>query len=124
VSGEKEPLLVTIGDIGFSQNWVVTPHGAGPLDGATIEVDDRTHSVSKTPTWAIIVAIVGVFFFFLSLLFLFVRETEISGYLLVTVRSGDLEFTSTIPVSSALQVQEFHGRAIYARKLAAAVSTS
>jgi len=124
VTDEKEPLLVTIGDIGFSQNWVVAPHGAAPLAGTQITVDDHTHSVSKTPTWAIVVAILGVFFFFLSLLFLLVRETEISGYLLVTVRNGELEFSSTIPVSSALQVQEFQGRAIYARKLAAAVSSS
>ena len=124
MTDEKEPLLVTIGDIGFSQNWVVTPHGAAPLAGTQITVDDHTHSVSKTPTWAIVVAILGVFFFFLSLLFLLVRETEISGYLLVTVRNGELEFSSTIPVSGALQVQEFQGRAIYARKLAAAVSSS
>jgi hypothetical protein len=124
VTDEKEPLLVTIGDIGFSEHWVVTPHGTAPLVGTSIVVDDRTHSVSKTPTWAIVVAIVGVFFFFLSLLFLLVRETQISGYLLVTVRNGELEFTSTLPISTALQVQEYQGRAIYARKLAAAASAS
>ena len=119
-----EPVLVTIGDLGFSEHWVVSPHGTVPLEGAVITVDDHTHSVSKTPTWAIVVAIVGVFFFFLSLLFLLVRETEISGYLTVTVRNGDREATTTIPVSSALQVQEYQSRAIYARKLAAAVSSS
>ena len=119
---DAEPLLVTIGDIGFSETWVVTPVGSAPLAGTELVVTDMTRTVSRTPTWAIIVAVAGVFFFFLSLLFLLVRERETSGYLQVIVRNGELFHTTTIPISTELGLAEAQDRAIYARRLIAAAA--
>ena len=119
---ETEPLLVTIGDIGFSENWVVTPLGTAPIAGTELVVTDLTTTVSRTPTWALVVAIAGVFFFFLSLLFLLVRDRETTGYLQIVVRNGDLFHTTMIPISSELGLAEAQDRAIYARRLIAAAA--
>jgi hypothetical protein len=115
----EEPLLVTLGDIGLSASWVVTPAGAKPIAGTQLTVDDQTHTESRTPNWAVVFAVIGFFFFFLGLLFLLVRESTTSGTMQVTVRNGDLVHTAGIPVHSAAGVQEVHERVQYARTLVA-----
>jgi hypothetical protein len=41
--GQPEPLLATIGDIGVSQHWVITPAGSYPIRGSVWTVSDMSH---------------------------------------------------------------------------------
>lgn len=113
---QPEPPLVVIGEIAVTSNWLVTPAGTVPLAGAEFFVTDFTRVEQKTPTWAIVLAIVGFFFvFILSLLFLLARESRLTGYVQVTVRNGHLQYQSNIPVMSSATAPDVFGRVEYAR---------
>ena len=53
-----ESFAVTIGDIGVTRTWVVTPNGNAPVAGSRWIVLDQSRTEKKIPTWAIICAIV------------------------------------------------------------------
>ncbi|GIG23263.1 hypothetical protein Cch01nite_39870 [Cellulomonas chitinilytica] len=114
--GAPEQPLVQVGDIVVSAHWVVTPNGPAPLAGSQWTVRDLSFPVQKTPTWAIVLAVVG-FFFFLGLLFLLVKETRMEGYIEVTVRSGHLVHVTQIPRASPAGFQAFE-QVRYAQQLA------
>ena len=45
--GTPDPILVTLGEVGFSRHWVVTPAGNAPIAGTTILITDLTRVERK-----------------------------------------------------------------------------
>ena len=83
---------------------VNTPAGSAPMNGTTFHAQESIWYEQKTPQWAIVVAIVGLFFICLfSLFFLMAKENVAVGYIDVTVVNG--QFTHTTRVSIANQFQ-------------------
>lgn len=117
-----EQALVVIGDITISKSWLVTPVGSRPLAGTQIFVTDFSRTETKIPTWAIVLAIIGAFFFLLGLLFLLARETVTTGSLQVSVQKDGLVFATQIPAANAQVAQDVHARVNYARQLIGAAS--
>ncbi|MEP6482090.1 MAG: hypothetical protein ABJA94_08805 [Rhodoglobus sp.] len=122
-NSSPEQVLVVIGDINFSKSWLVTPIGNRPIAGTQIIVTDMTRTESKIPTWAIVLAVIGAFFFLLGLLFLLVKETVTTGVIQVAVQNGNLAYATQIPAYSPSAVQDVNGRVAYARQLVAAAMT-
>jgi hypothetical protein len=79
------PQTIQLGDIWVSDGTVHTPSGSFPLAGSLWQVQDYTRVERTTPTWAIVLAIIGAFFFLLGLLFLLAKEDRVSGYIQVSV---------------------------------------
>jgi hypothetical protein len=114
-----DPFILTIGDIGVTQTQIVTPNGVAPLAGSSWVATDMSVTQSKIPTWAIVLAVVGaVFTCLLSLLFLLAKENATSGYVQVSVRSGELTHTTQIPVTDPYQVTNVRGSVAQAQLLA------
>ncbi|MDH6181130.1 hypothetical protein M2152_001312 [Microbacteriaceae bacterium SG_E_30_P1] len=118
--GGPEQVLVSFGDIVVSRSWVVTPGGNAPLRGAQFLLTDSSRTETRTPTWAIVLAILGAFFFLLGLFFLLVKETVTSGFVQVTVIGERLTHTVAIPVTHHAAVVDVYNRVNYARQLVAA----
>ena len=121
-AGSTEPYLVTIADIGFSSNWVVTPLGAYPLAGTQVIITDMSRTERRIPTWAIVIAILGALFFLLGLFFLLVKENVTTGAVQITIHSGGTVYSTHIPVYSHATVADLYGRTNYARQLIAAAA--
>lgn len=113
--------MLTVGDIGVSPSWIVTPHGTAPLRDSEWTVQDRTVTTQATPTWAIVLAVLGIVFCLLGLLFLIVKENQTSGYTEVSVRSGNVFHVVQLSTNSPQAV--FHVRQLVyqAQSMAAAV---
>ena len=94
-----EPFILTIGDIGVTRHWVVTPNGTAPLAGSQWIARDLTRTESRIPPWAIVLAIIFAFFCLIGLLFLLVKEAYTTGYFEVSVNSGSLYHVTQLPVS-------------------------
>ena len=110
-----------IGDISFTDHWIITPQGTIPLANAQIYVTDQTRAERYTPTWAIVLAVIGFFFLLLGLLFLLVRETRVTGFVQITVTNGSFTYQTGEPASYNVPAQlfELQNRANYARGLIA-----
>jgi hypothetical protein len=90
-NGRGPEVLAHIGDIEVTATTMRTPAGEVPLSGATVEVVDEC--VVRTPTWAVVCAIVGFFVVpVVSLLFLLFREEAPTGEVRVVVAAGDLRY--------------------------------
>jgi hypothetical protein len=114
------PIVAQIGDIRVTSAMVHTPAGTFPLAGSTWHVNDFWQTEQKTPTWAIITAILGFCVLpIASLLFLLVKETIHRGTVQVTVTSGRHQYVARTPVVDQLQVQHLHQQVNYVRALAA-----
>lgn len=127
-----EPLLVQIGELAVTQRTVHTPAGPIPLRGSQWTVQDQWLTERKTPTWAIVLAIVGAslgvllvcFTFFLSLvlvlclLFLLAKETRFHGTVDVGVTNQGRHYVARIPVYNQQQVQHIYQQVNYVRSLA------
>lgn len=113
-------VVALIGEIAVTPTTVRTPAGDIPLAHSTWQVSDFWQSEQKTPTWAIVVAIVGfcVLAFF-SLLFLLVKQTTYRGTVQVTVTNGARQYVARIPVTTEAQVRGIHQQVNYVRSLAA-----
>jgi hypothetical protein len=97
---QPEHYVLSIGDIGVSPSWVVTPNGTAPLAGSQWWAIDRTYVQRGIPPYAIVLAVVFVVVCFLGLLFLLIKEETTMGYVEVTVRSQHLTHTTQVPASS------------------------
>jgi hypothetical protein len=113
-------VVALIGEIAVTPTTVRTPAGDIPLANSTWQVSDFWQSEQKTPTWAIVLAIVGfcVLAFF-SLLFLLVKQTTYRGTVQVTVTNGPRQYVARIPVTTEAQVRGIHQQVNYVRSLAA-----
>ena len=114
--------ILTIGDIGVSPDFVVTPNGSGPLAGSQWICSDMTRVESKIPAWAIVLAIIFAFLCLVGLLFLLVKEKTVSGYVEVSVRSGSIFHKTQIPVFDEVQVRQIRQLVNQAQVLAAQAS--
>ena len=112
--------VLVIGDIGVTSDTIVTPNGNAALAGSQWILSDRTVSTRVIPTWAIVMAIVFSFFFLLGLLFLLVKETRITGYVEVSVRSGQLWHMTQLPARSANDVPTYRWLVGQAQSMATA----
>ena len=117
-----DPTLLTIGDIGVTRNWVVTPNGTARLGGSQWSARDMTRTESKIPTWAIVLAVIFALVCLLGLLFLLAKEKYTTGYVEVSVQAGNLFHATQIPVSSQYQVAQIRQQVSQAQTLAAAAS--
>jgi hypothetical protein len=113
-----DPLLLTIGDIGVSRHWVVTPNGSTRLSGTTWIVQDQSRTESRIPSYAIVLAIVFAIACLLGLLFLLIKEQQTTGYVSVTVQSDSLFHVAQVPVSSPDDVARIRGDVNQAQSLA------
>ena len=114
------PVVAQIGEIAVTSSTVHTPSGDIPLAGSTWQVSDFWQTEQKTPTWAIVLAIVGFCVLtFLSLLFLLAKETIYRGTVQVTVTNGPRQYVARIAVGNQAQVQHIHQQVNYVRSLAA-----
>lgn len=108
------PYLLTIGDIGVTPDWVVTPNGSAPIGGSQWIVMDMSLTESRIPGWAVVMAIIFAIFCLVGLLFLLVKETTTTGYVEVSVTSGDLHHRTQVPVfspESVVHVRQLVGQA-------------
>ncbi len=110
---------LTIGDIAIVGDQIITPNGSAPLAGSTWIVADRTHEETKIPAFAIVLAIIFALACLLGLLFLLIKEKTMSGYVEVSVHSGDLLHVTQVPARSAYEVQQIRMSVSQAQGLAA-----
>jgi hypothetical protein len=111
--------VLTIGDIGITYDTVVTPNGNAELAGSQWLFIDRTTTESKIPTWAIVLTIVFTLLCLVGLLFLLVKETTVTGYAEVSVRSGNLVHMTQLPVRSQNDINNYRQLVSQAQTLAA-----
>jgi hypothetical protein len=112
--------LVTIGDIGVTQEWVVTPNGTCHVRDAHWMFVDMSRTHQRIPSWAIVCAVLFFIFCLLGLLFLLVKEEYTEGSVQVVVQGPRLVHTVQLPVWSPAQVMEYSQQVNYARALSAA----
>jgi uncharacterized protein DUF2510 len=117
-----EQFVLTIGDIGVSPHWVVTPAGTAPLAGSAWIARDMSRTERKIPTWAIVLAIVFAIACLLGLLFLLAKEDRTTGYVEVTVTAPGLQWMTQVPVSTQAQIARVRQDVAYAQSLAASAS--
>ncbi|NJP47122.1 hypothetical protein [Actinacidiphila epipremni] len=109
--------LMTIGDIAVTESGIVTPAGVLPLRGAVWTVSDMSRTESKTPTYAIVLAVIFFFACLLGLLFLLMKEQVTTGYAQVTVNSGGKYHAVMIPVRGPQDIYAITQQVNYARTL-------
>jgi hypothetical protein len=113
-----QPFLLTIGDIGITQTQIITPNGLGALAGSQWIFVDTSRTETKIPTVAIILAIVFALLCLIGLLFLLMKEKTTTGYVEVTVRSGNVFHKTQIPVNSQTKIDEIRQLVSKAQALA------
>jgi hypothetical protein len=111
--------LMTIGDIAVTESAIVTPAGIMPLRGAVWTVSDMSRTESKTPTYAIVLAVIFFFACLLGLLFLLMKEQVTTGYAQVTVNSGGKYHAAMLPVRVPHDIYAITQQVNYARTLCA-----
>jgi hypothetical protein len=119
----QEQMLVTMGDIGVTQSWVVTPSGTRPVGSVTWLFSDMSRTTQSIPAWAIVCAILFFVFCLLGLLFLLVKETRTEGFVQIVVQGPGLVHTTQLPVSSVQQIADYNARVNYARALSASAGS-
>jgi hypothetical protein len=116
--GAEQPLCA-IGEISVTTTMVHTPVGGCPLRGSQWTAQDQWITSQKTPTWAIVLAILGFCILTIfSLLFLLAKETVLSGVVQVTVTNGPFTYVARIPVYDHGMAQHVHNQVNYARAMA------
>ncbi|GAA4706604.1 hypothetical protein [Phytohabitans rumicis] len=116
----SDTVVALIGEIAVTPTTVRTPAGEIPLAQSSWQVSDYWQTEQKTPTWAIVAAILGfcVLTVF-SLFFLLVKQTVYRGTVQVTVTNGPRQYVARIPVTAEAQVLQIHQQVNYVRSLAA-----
>lgn len=113
---DGEHTLVSLPGIQVTNQFVHTPSGSIPLGQARWSIQNATTSTQGTPTWAIILAVVGFFVVTIfSLFFLLAKETKVSGVLIVSVSGPGVSYAQQIPVESPQEFSELMSRYEYAR---------
>ena len=112
-------VLVVIGDIGVTADQVITPSGVFALADVSIYANDQSHVIRRTPGWAIVLAVVFALFFLIGLLFLLVKEEQISGFVNVTVEAQGRRHASMVPIRSAMARTDIMQRVGYVQTLTA-----
>jgi hypothetical protein len=114
-------VLVTVGDIACTQTEVLLPTGRAPLRGTTWMVTNQVTVTEGIPTWAIVLAIIGIIACLLGLFFLLVKEKKVQGFMQVSVQGPGLYYATQLPVSNEMQMRDIESRVNYIRTLVAAL---
>jgi hypothetical protein len=109
--------LMSIGNLHFTEQYVMTPAGTWPLAQTNVTTSDQTATTTHTPAWAVVLTIIFIWLFLLSLLFLLARQTRVSGYMAVHVQSGGYSYTEQVPVYSAAQKTDVFNRVLFVQSL-------
>ena len=109
---------MAVGDIQVTSTHVVTPSGTFALRDVNVYAMDQTYTSNKTPTWAIVAAVVTVWFALLGLLFLLAKEQKTEGYVTITIDGGGMRHVSSIPVFTPQQRAAVLQNAAYLSMLA------
>lgn len=117
--GAPDPILGAVGDISFSQYWIVSPSGSFPIQGSRWVVREHVSESEGIPAWAIIMAIVFALLCLIGLLFLLVKERKTAGFVEVEVQGVGFLHSCQIRISNQDQVADVNARVGYARSLAA-----
>lgn len=64
---------------------------------------DQTRVTTFTPTWAIVMVFLFIWFFLISLLFLLARDTRMEGFIAVNIQAGKYSYTEQLPVGNEVQ---------------------
>ncbi|MCL2849204.1 MAG: hypothetical protein FWE61_04040 [Micrococcales bacterium] len=116
-----QPGFLQIGDIQVRDGMVLTPVGACPLRGSRWTMIDHTRIDRRTPTWAVVMSIVGFFCLtVLSLLFLLAKEQVVSGFVEVVVSNDEHRFTyrTVVPAVNQMVVPMVHDQMRQAEAMA------
>jgi hypothetical protein len=114
----SEAVIAQIGEIQVTSTTVRTPAGQFPLRGSRWDVSDHWVTEQKTPTWAVVLAIVGFFCLtFFSLLFLLAKETVYRGVVQVRVSNGPYGYVARIEVTDQALVQHVYQQVNYVTSL-------
>jgi hypothetical protein len=112
--------LMYIGEIAVFPDGVATPLGACPLRGSRWYTEDQWVATQRTPSWAVVCAVLGFFCLTVfSLLFLLAKETVHTGIIQVTVTYGEFVYSARIPVTDLAGAQYVHDQVNHVRFLAA-----
>lgn len=117
-----EVVLVSVGDIACTRDSILLPSGRRPLAGSQWTVNNNTVTTESIPVWAIIAAIVFVWFCLIGLLFLLVKSRRTTGYVQVAVHGPGFHHATYMQVTDVSQVAEVDRRVTYIRDLVAAQS--
>lgn len=113
------PFVVQLGDLHVTTTEILTPSGSMSLAEADVWVADQTVTTQKTPTWAVVLAVLTALFALLGLLFLLAKETAVQGYVVITITSGGRRHVTHVPVANAAQRADVMQRAAYLQQIAA-----
>ena len=116
-----EEAVLRIGEIVVSPHWVVTPSGNIALADSQWTVADQSRSVKKHPVWTIVLA---VLLFPIGLLFLFITDESVLGYVEVKVSGPGLAYTAQVPVHDPHGVQRIRHQVGQAESMAAAFGSA
>jgi len=113
-----ELILIILGEITVTSESVITPNGNIPLGQAQWLFDDASTVQTKMPAYAIVLAVVlSLLICILSMLFLLIKETTVSGYVNVIVQGGGVFFKTQIPVSNKHTIGTIKARFDQAQRL-------
>ncbi len=115
----QEPVLCSVGDIGVTQHWVITPNGTFPLRRTTWVSGNNTVTTSGIPTWAIVMCILTIWLCLLGLLFLLAKEQSTTGTVQVSVQGEGTYHVTQVPVSHWNGINQVEQRVHYIRGLVA-----
>ncbi len=114
-----DEVLFTVGDIGVSRYWVITPSGTVPIAGTQWILKDNTRIERSMPGYAVVLAVLFFLACFLGLLFLAIREDRLTGSMEIHVRGPDGFYHLTqVPVWKYDQVHQIGQAVNNARQLA------
>ncbi|MFZ4434295.1 MAG: DUF2510 domain-containing protein [Microthrixaceae bacterium] len=114
----QEAVLVEIGEIAVTQNWLITPSGSYPLAGMQFQVQEMVTQQERIPPFAIVLAIVFFLVCLLGLLFLLMKQTVVSGSVTVTVSGpNNFSFVTSVPARNVNTVNDIRQKVEYARSL-------
>lgn len=117
-SAHGEQTLVELPGFQVTNRFVHTPSGSVPLSRAKWSLTNATHVTQGTPTWAIVLAIVGFFIVTIfSLLFLLAKESRVTGTLIIAVSGEGVSHVQHVQVTSQAQLSDVISRYEYARSL-------
>lgn len=118
-TGEPEPILGTIGDISFTQHWVITPTGPHPINGSVWTVQDMSFWQESISTVGVILCIIFIWLCLLGLLFLLMKDRKLGGYIQVTVQGKGFHHQALIPARRVDTFMRVNQLVNYARSLSA-----
>lgn len=114
-----EPVLFTIGDIGITEHWIVTPTGTAPLAGSRWSGIPNVGVRQETPWWAIVGAILFVWVCLLGLLLLLSKRDVVSGTYDVQVDTvSGAQYVTRLPVRSHAEAASYDALVMHVRQAA------